>query len=635
MIRSAVDVRPWGQARKLALIALLALACIATPEMWPHRAAAIDVAWTKVDTPSPAADVSIGSGGEVWIVLADNRIARLNGAAFEVVDGTATRVAAGAGGNVWMVDTNRNGYRRQNNAWERQFAVQRAVDIVAGANGTLWYTDQRGYIYNWIPQESSGSRTQATLNAARITMGNDGKPWAVTTANEVIRYVNDAVQTLPSPPGLKVQDIASGANGAIWITASDDSIWRFTGTGWDRAPGLARTISVAPDGTLWVVNAGGDLFRGAPAGETAPQPVIAAGAPAPANVTNRPVVGLLCKLAGTADEPRSAEQVQAILTGPNGLDAYMREVSYGAVTLEGTRAFGWFQVPGDAAQYTQPANSNDSGPWRKLADDCSAAAPQVAFPDNAVIAFFTNGEIGTQGSTFSHDLTRDGARKQYRVMMFSTSGLTGPALVAHELGHIFGMGHTCYGDLGGTFVVDGCNANSWDPMGSAPLGNPLNTANPLGIMGPGFGAYHRERSGWLPTARKFVYAGTQQQVKLTRLSQPTTNDFLMAQVQIGAGPIFYSVELRSWAGADAAPRGQLFGNALPGEAVIIHRIDPNGRDIDAWTIGPVTGREAADAGAMWKAGQTFTDAANNITIRIDEIDILGGTATVTIGPANP
>ena len=35
--------------------------------------------------------------------------------------------------------------------------------------------------------------------------------------------------------------------------------------------------------------------------------------------------------------------------------------------------------------------------------------------------------------------------------------------------------------------------------------------------------------------------------------------------------------------------------------------------------------------ALWTAGKTFTDAANNVSIRIDSLD--GDKAVVTIGPA--
>ncbi len=54
--------------------------------------------------------------------------------------------------------------------------------------------------------------------------------------------------------------------------------------------------------------------------------------------------------------------------------------------------------------------------------------------------------------------------------------------------------------------------------------------------------------------------------------------------------------------------------------------DPNGFDTRVVTAS--TGGEEA----RWRQGETHTDAAGGITIHIDDIDLLRGTAQVTIGP---
>lgn len=53
---------------------------------------------------------------------------------------------------------------------------------------------------------------------------------------------------------------------------------------------------------------------------------------------------------------------------------------------------------------------------------------------------------------------------------------------------------------------------------------------------------------------------------------------------------------------------------------------PNGFDTRVVTAS--TGGEEA----LWRKGETYTDAAGGITIHIDDIDLLRGTAQVTIGP---
>jgi hypothetical protein len=602
----------WRRRMSVALLGLLVVALLGSLAVRPSDVTAIDVAWTQIAAPGPVADVAVSPQGEVWIVLADNRIAKWNGNGFDVVAGQATRIAAGANGLVLSIGTDGNGYRLQNNIWQRFFQIQGAVDIAISANGSIWTTDPAGVERTIDPSLTTGFSNQTT-DVVRIAASPDGTPWGVKRDGSIIVPVERAFRTLP---GL-AQDVGIGANGAVWMTGPDDSIWLFTGTGWDRAPGAARFVSVAPDGVPWVVNGAGNLYRGAPAGQTAPAPAVGpAPFPAPAAVTTRPLIALLCKVADKAEEPRTTTQVQAILMGPGGLNDYIREQSLGAMSLEGTQTFGWFPVASPEASY----RGNDGA--RKMADDCAAAAPQVAFPDNAVVTFFTNAEI-TPGTTFPWRGTRGGVEREYSAIVLATSGLTGPALVAHELGHVLGMGH---------------QDDGWDPLGGAPLGNAFIVDNPVGPMGPGFNAPHRDRAGWIPAGRKFQYTGTRQQVTLTRLTLPTTGDFLMAQIPIGAGPTFFTVEMRMWAGADGLPWGP-FKNTIPGEGVLIHRVDPGqpGQrtpETDTRVVVARAGAAANSDGALWRKGETFTDAASNISIRIDEVDVLRGTAQVTIAPVN-
>jgi hypothetical protein len=483
--------------------------------------------------------------------------------------------------------------------------------------------------YNQGDFNSAASNDFTNLNATRIAVGPDGTAWVVSGDGSIKRLVTNAFE----PVSGQAQDSGVGANGAVWITGPDDSISIWTGTGWDRAPGLARAISVSPDGTPWVVNRNGNVYRGAPNGATAPTVVVPAPFPLPAAVTTRPVVALLCKYADNAAfEPRTVAAVQAMFMGDGGIDRYIQQMSLGAANLAGTQTYGWNVLPNPGAAYM----SDDTRPM--LIDDCVAATPQAAIPDNAILAVFANGPIGPQGQTFKRQLTRNGVQKTYDVTVYGANGTLSPALVAHEFGHVFGMQHVGTGT--------GLAQNSiWDVMGSAPLGDdPINgfrRDNPQpGRLGPGYIAYHRDQAGWIPAGRKFVYAGTQQQITLTRLTLPTTNDFLLAQIPIGVGPTFYTVEARMWAGADGLSSGvgtlTLTGNLLPGEAVIIHRIDPsapNGTDAQTVTAGP--NDSSSSEGAMWRKGRTFTDQANNILIRVDDVDPIRGIAVVTIGPANP
>lgn len=612
---NALSMKAVGGSRFTHRLALALMAAWLTGwlALGPPLASAIDVVWTYIPAPGPVADVAAGANGEVWVTMADNRIMRWNGTALEPVEGSAKLVAIAPDGTIWSVTPEGGGQRRRaDGGWERVPLLSNVTDISIGAGGAIWYTSQ-GRVRSLDPGGMSGT-TSPIRDLARIAATPGGNFWGIRPDGTVIRPVAKAYQTLPG----RGQDIGIGANGAAWLTGPDDSIWMFTGTGWDRAPGAARWVAVAQDGSPWVVNRDGNLYRGVPGGSTVPVPAPAAPVN-PATITNRPIVAYLCKTADNAAEPRTVEQIQTMLTGPGGMNDYIKEQSYGALTLNGTQSHGWYPLPSAADVYLQEDGH------RTLATDCMAAAPEVTIPENAMLAFFTNGAI-TGGIAYTVDIERNGVSRRHLATAYGEAGLTSPALVAHEIGHTLGMGHSLH---------------SWDPLGGAVFGSPVNES-PVGTLGPGYNAPHRDRAGWIPAARKFVYTGTRQQITLTRLTLPATGDYLMAQIPIPGGQTFFTVELRTWAGADGLPNQGVDGNITPGEAVIVHRVDPNAgvrsedpNDFDTRVVTAAEGDEADGEGAMWRAGETFTDPASNIRITIDDVDVLRGIARVTIGPATP
>jgi hypothetical protein len=139
-------------------------------------------------------------------------------------------------------------------------------------------------------------------------------------------------------------------------------------------------------------------------------------------------------------------------------------------------------------------------------------------------------------------------------------------------------------------------------------------------------SYHMDRLlGWIPSARKYTAtSGSDQNITLERLGTPGSNDaYLMAQIPIrGSTTRFYTVETRHFTGYD----GQ-----IPGEAVVIHKVDTTLSDRNAKVVDPDNDGNPNDAGAMWLPGETFTDSANGI-----KVSVTGATASgyeVTINPS--
>ena len=106
---------------------------------------------------------------------------------------------------------------------------------------------------NW--QEVSGG-------ALRIAVGPDGNPWIVDGDREIYRRVNGQWQRLPGT-GI---DIAVGADGTAFMVGNEAvgsnwKIYKFNGTDWQEYDGSAYRIAVDRNGSPWVANEAGDIYR--------------------------------------------------------------------------------------------------------------------------------------------------------------------------------------------------------------------------------------------------------------------------------------------------------------------------------------------------------------------------------------
>jgi hypothetical protein len=71
-----------------------------------------------------------------------------------------------------------------------------------------------------------------------------------------------------------------------------------------------------------------------------------------------------------------------------------------------------------------------------------------------------------------------------------------------------------------------------------------------------------------------------------------------------------------------------FDARLPGDAVVIHEIEPD-RQMPAVLVSRAAERDLRATGSMWKPGQTFTDEAHGITISVDAETETGFVVTVS------
>ncbi len=329
---------------------------------------------------------------------------------------------------------------------------------------------------------------------------------------------------------------------------------------------------------------------------------------------NKKWVTILCRFQDSPSTPNPVSFFQGLMsnTAP-GMDHYWQETSYGKIWLTGSVVVGWYNLPQPRSYYVygNPLRVDFS---RAEADATTVADPDVNFPDFYGINFIFNEPLdgfSWGGVTF---VSKDGLNSQmFGATDLSPDGYGNRKLVAHEMGHGFGLHHSS-----GPYSTP--YDSQWDPMSYV---GPCSSPNPIyGCVGAHTISYHKDMLGWIPSGRKYLAAaGTTATINIERLGQPVSgSNYLMAQIPIdGPGTKFYTVEARFPAGYDSQ---------IPGQAIVIHLVDTTRIDRTAQVVDADNNGDPNDGGAMWLPGESFTDAAHGIQVSINSINASSFSVTI-------
>lgn len=302
---------------------------------------------------------------------------------------------------------------------------------------------------------------------------------------------------------------------------------------------------------------------------------------------------LLCKFSDVNDEPQSAAFFNDMFERTSGpsLSDFWQEVSYDNIPTITTDVHGWVSLPHDRSYYNF-SDATAGYDVTHIVQDCVDAAPAaVDFNAYDAVAVILNSPSPVAITTLFLVNYPDGA-------LIDLGAITIPsnkynlALVAHEMGHAYGLPHS--------FADGVAYQNPWDLMGIASGYRCSVNADPVyGCLGQHTIATYKDYLGWITPAQNFDAPPGESTVTLERLSRPQTNNYLMATISIGGDT--FTVEARQRVGYDAK---------LAGDGIIIHR--GNGDDLVDADGGPYD-----DAGAIWLPGETYTDATTGVSIRVD------------------
>jgi M6 family metalloprotease-like protein len=339
----------------------------------------------------------------------------------------------------------------------------------------------------------------------------------------------------------------------------------------------------------------------------------------------QPWVSLMCKFSGTSAEPRSLGYFISMFDNtPGRLDHYWREVSYDNITVAGSTAVGWVTLPKTRTDY---ANNN----WNlsELFDDCTAAADHlVDFSDAGGGSSFVginlmfNDNLDGYAWGGSRWATLDGVSKSWRTTWEPPWGYQNVCVMAHEMGHGFGLPHSNNWD-GDSSPYD----NVWDVM-SDTWSYAASDAT-YGTIGKHTIGYHKyDRMGWIPSAKVYQPApDSAAWVEIDDLALASVANYRMAKLPIPGTDDHYTVEVRGKTGH--------YDARLPSKAVIIHHVDTARRE-DAWAVDIAVppGNNSAGEGTMWRVGETFEDPGAQIAVLVDSQTANGFRLRILYGDAS-
>ncbi len=338
---------------------------------------------------------------------------------------------------------------------------------------------------------------------------------------------------------------------------------------------------------------------------------------------SQPWVSILCKFQDIGAEPEDLAFFQGMYADqPGGLDHYWQELSYGVIDVAGSLAVDWVVLPNPQSFYVPTPGSGTGANLGLLFDHCTAAAdPFVDFGNGGEpfvgINMMFNGLLDCCAWGGSRFATLDGITKSWRVTWEPPWAYADEGVIAHEMGHGFGLPHSNNWD-GDSSPYD----SPWDVMSSA-TGYAVDDST-YGRLGKHTLAYHKDdRLGWIAAEQIFEVPGPgSTTLTLDHMALATTGNFRIARIPVDGSNRFYTVEVRKRVGD--------YDGALPGDAVILCEVDP-GRQQPAWTVdSDVPPADYGDnEGTMWKVGETFTDAEAGITVSVISETTDGFVVTIT------
>jgi hypothetical protein len=460
-------------------------------------------------------------------------------------------------------------------------------------------------------QPVTGQR--ASSSGTLTALWGDPEPGSGRPAAQLFALTDDAGRTVSVDLGRAAERLG----GPLALDRK-----RVTVTGTVTAPGRLRAESVAVEGPAQPAG-------GAAAPAAVPQALAGA----------QPWVTLLCRFGDSnAQTPENLLFFQRLLGvgGPTGYPTaahYWQRASNSAINLTGSEISDWRNLPAPRSAYVT-SSGVDLG---RAAQDCSAVHDAaVSFPSFAGINFAFNDVLDCCAWGGGILLNRDGVTKVYAATWLPPWGYRNQGVITHEMGHGFGLDHA-------SGAYDATYDSRWTPMSaafgscSAPYLTPEGRS--FGCISVQLLAYHKRIKDWITAARTYVAAPkSYKTITIEGTDSPPGASGAYQMVQLpftGSATQYYTAESRRFVtGGYDARKGAPGAGTLPGEAVVLHKVDTLLGDRRARVVeAPDGNTDPNDAAAMWISGETFFDWGQQHAMRVRGANTGGHLVQVTRGPS--
>lgn len=352
-----------------------------------------------------------------------------------------------------------------------------------------------------------------------------------------------------------------------------------------------QPVEVIPDGPL---SADGTLTAGAIQPAAAPRwfdvdPV-----------GTIPWTVLLCKFGDQVGyTPFTQAAAQTMFGAAPGLAGYWSITSHGKTTISAT-VEDWEILPKTLTQY----KALDFGTrMEAIFADCIAAhgIPNNSSPYNIVIEF--NGDAFDGYSIGGYRYA--GSSLQRRVWhSISPGGGFTESLIAHEIGHTYGLPHSNNNDGLPGDPYD----NAWDVMSWSYEGVWDET---YGHHPPPTNGYHYQQMGMIPAGDRMMLAsGTRSTVIIDRWGVVATPNVYLVTIPIPGDSRFYTIETRKMSAGG-------YEENVIGDGVLVYQID-NFRPEPAWMVLDTTSTPFVfDPTLALTPGEIFGDQPNKVYVYVE------------------